>query len=75
MVNGKKFPKVCFTLSDNEEDVAGFSVTPYIIVLFVGDLVVATFSVEISDSSVISSRSSRPMEVEKVKIEAKCREK
>ena len=30
MLNGKKFPKVFFTLSEKEEDVAGFSVTPYI---------------------------------------------
>ena len=52
-----------FTLSENDEDVAGFSVTPSIMVLSVGDLVVATFSVEMSDSSDISSRSIVPVEV------------
>ena len=65
MVNGKKFPKVFLALSENEEDVAGFSVTPCIIVLSVGDLVVATFSVEMSDISDISSRSRVPVEVAK----------
>ena len=63
MVNGKKFPKVFFTLSENDEDVADFSVTPSIMVLSVGDLVVATFSVEMSGSSDISSRSKVPVEV------------
>ena len=64
MVNGKKFRKVFLTLSENEEDVVGFSVMPCIIVLSVGDLVVATFSVEISDSSDISSRTRVTVEVE-----------
>ena len=54
-----------FTLSENEEDVAGFSVVLCIMVLSVGDLVVATFSVEMSDSSDISSRSRVPVEVAK----------
>ena len=53
----KMFPKVFFTLSENDEDVASFSVMPTTMVLSVGDLVVATFSIEMSDSSVISSRS------------------
>ena len=57
--------KVFFTLSENDEDVPGFSVTPSVMVLSVGDLVVATFSVEISDSSDISSRSRVPVEVAK----------
>ena len=61
----KMFPKVFFTLSENDEDVAGFSVMPTIMVLSVGDLVVATFSVEMSDSSDISSRSRVPVEVAK----------
>ena len=54
--------KVFFTRSENEEDIAGFSATPCIIVLSVGDLVVATFSVEMSDSSEISLRSRFPVE-------------
>ena len=55
----KKFPKMFFTLSENDEDVAGFSVMPTIMVLSVGDLVVATFSVEMSavPTSLLSSRS------------------
>ena len=65
MVNGKKLTKVLITLSENVEEVAGFSVTPCILVLSVGDLVVATFSVEMSDSYDISSRSSVPVEVSK----------
>ena len=65
MLNGKKFPKVFFTLFENEEDVARFSVTPCIIVLSVGDLVVATFTIEMSDSSYISSRSRVLVEVAK----------
>ena len=36
IVNGKIFPKVYFTLSENDEDVACFSVTPAIMVLSVG---------------------------------------
>ena len=62
MVNGEKVPKVFFSLSENDEDVAGCSVTPSIVVLSVGDLVVAIFSVEMSDSSDISSRSQVPVE-------------
>ena len=65
MVNGKKFPKLFFTLSENEEVVPGFFVTPCIIVLSVGDLVAATFSVEMSGSADISSRSRVPVEVAK----------
>ena len=65
MVNGKKFPKVFFTRSENEEDVTGFSVTPCIIMLSVVDLVVPTFSVEMSDSSDISFQSRVPVEVAK----------
>ena len=53
------------TLSENDEDVAGFYVMPTIMVLSVGDLVVATFSVEMSDSSDISSQSRVPVEVAK----------
>ena len=63
IVNGKKLPKVFFTRSENEEEVAVFSVTPCIMVLPVGDLVVATFSVEISDSSDISSQSRVPVDL------------
>ena len=63
MVHGKKFPKVFFTLSENHEYVTGFPVTPCIMVLFIGDLVVATLSVGMSDSSDISSRSRVPVEV------------
>ena len=66
MVDGKKFPKVFFTLSENDEDFAGFSVTPSVLVLSVGGLVVATFSVEMSDSSDISSRSRVTVEVAKL---------
>ena len=44
MVKGKKFSKVFFTGSENEEDV-----TPCFMVLSVGDLVVVTSSVEMSD--------------------------
>ena len=47
MENGKMFPKVLFTLSENDEDVACFSVTPSIMVLSVGDLLIATISEEI----------------------------
>ena len=54
-----------FTLSENDEDVASFSVKPTIMVLSAGDLVIATFSVEMSDSSDISSRSKVPVEVAK----------
>ena len=50
IVNGKLFPKVFFILSENDEDVVCFSVTPAIMVLSVGDLLVATISVEMSDS-------------------------
>ena len=57
IVIGKMFPKVFFALSENDEDVACFSVTPAIMVLSRGDLIVATISVEMSDSSDISSRS------------------
>ena len=49
MVNGKKFLKKFFTLSENDEDVVGFSVTPSTMVLPVGDLVAATFSIEMCD--------------------------
>ena len=52
-----------FSLSENEEDVAGFSVTSCIIALSVGDLVVATFSVHLFSD--ISSRSKVPVEVAK----------
>ena len=65
MVNGKMFPKVFFILSENDEDVVCFPVPPAIIVLSVGDLLVAAISVEMSDSSDISSRSSVPVEVAK----------
>ena len=54
-----------FTLSEKDEDVAYFSVTPAIMVLSVGDLLVAKNSVEMSDSSDIFSRSSVPVEVAK----------
>ena len=53
MVNGKMFPKVFFVffiLSENDEDVVCFSVPPAIMVLSVGDFLVATISVEMSDS-------------------------
>ena len=55
MVNGKMFPKVFLILSENDDDVVCFSVPPAIIVLSVGDLLVAAISVEMSDSSDISS--------------------
>ena len=61
MVNGKKFPEVFFALSENDEEFAGFSVTPTILMLSVGDLVVATILAEMSDSSDVSSRSSVPL--------------
>ena len=64
MVNGKMFPKVFFTLSEIDEDIACFSITPAIMVLSVGDLLVATISVEMLDSSDISSRSNVSVEVE-----------
>ena len=59
------FPKVFLLLSENDEDVVCFSVPPAIMVVCVGDLLVATISVEISDSSDISSRSNVPVEVAK----------
>ena len=65
MVNGKMFPKVFLILSENDNDVVCFSVPPAIIVLSVGDLLVAAISVEITDSSDISSRSNVPVEVAK----------
>ena len=65
MVNGKMYPKVFLTLSENDEDDACFSVTPAIMALSVGDLLVVTIAVEMSDSSDISSRSSVPVEVAK----------
>ena len=46
-------------LSENDDDVVCFSVPPVIIVLSVG---VAAISVEMSDSSDISSRSNVPVE-------------
>ena len=57
MLNGKMFPKVFFILSENDDDVVCFPVPLAIIVLSVGDLLVAATSVEMSDSSDISSRS------------------
>ena len=54
-----------FTLSENEEDVAGLSVTPCIMVLSMGDIVVAIFSVEMWDHSDISSPSRFPVDVAK----------
>ena len=66
MVNGRLFPKVLFILSENDEDVGCFSVPPAIMVLSVGDILVATFSVEMLDSSDISSRSNVPVEVAKL---------
>ena len=65
MVNGKMFPKVFLILSENDDDVVCFSVPPAIIVLYVGDLLVAAISVEMSDSSDISARSNVPVEVAK----------
>ena len=65
VVNRKKLPKLFFTISENDEDVAGFSVTLCTVVLSVDDLVVAKFSVEMSDTSDISSRSRVPVEVAK----------
>ena len=44
----KKVSQSVLTLSENEEDGAGFYVMPCFIVLYVGDFVVATFSVEMS---------------------------
>ena len=54
-----------FTRSENKEDFAVFSVTTGIMVLSVGDLVVATFSAEMLDSSDVSSRSRVPVKVAK----------
>ena len=54
IVNGKKFPKVFFTLFENEDGVAPLSVTPCIMVLSVGKTAAAGFSVEMSDSYDIS---------------------
>ena len=65
MVSGKKFPEVFSTLSENKEDVAAFPVTRRIMVLSVGEPPTAGFSIEMSDLSDISSRSSVPVEVEK----------
>ena len=48
MVNGKMFPKVFFILSENDEDLVCFSVTPAIMVLSVGDLLVTTCLATIS---------------------------
>ena len=53
-------------LSENDDDVVCFSVPPAIIVLSVGDLLVAAISVEMSDSSDISSRSNVPVVVAKL---------
>ena len=61
MVNGKMFPNVFFILSENDDDVVCFPVPPVIIVLSVGDLLVAATSVEMSNSSDISSRSNVPV--------------
>ena len=61
----KDVSKKFFTLSENDADVACFSVTPAIIVLTLGDRLVATTSVEMSDSSDISSRSNVPVDVAK----------
>ena len=52
-------------VSENDEDVAGFFVTPCIMVLSLGDLEVVTISVEMSDSSDMSSPSRVPVEVAK----------
>ena len=60
------FPKVFLILSENDDDVVCFSVPPAIIVLSVGDLLVAAISVEMSDSYDISSRSNVPVEVAKL---------
>ena len=67
VVKGKTFPKVFLSRSENEEDVAALSATPCIMVLSVGDpaAAAAAFSVEMSDSSDISSRSRVPLEVAK----------
>ena len=65
MLNRKMFPKVFLILSENDEDVDCFLVPPAIMVLSVGDLLVAAISVEMSDSSDISSRSNVPVEVAK----------
>ena len=48
LVNGKKILKMFLTFSENEEDVAVFSVTPCMILLSVGDPAVTAFSFEIS---------------------------
>ena len=52
-------------VSENDEDVAGFFVTPCIMVLSLCDLVVVNISVEMSDSSDISSPYRVPVEVAK----------
>ena len=57
------FPKVFLILAENDEDVVCYSVPPAIIVLSVGDLLVPTISVEMSDISDISSWSNVPVEV------------
>ena len=65
MVNGKKLPKVFFTRSENEEDVAAFSINSRIMVLSAGEPPTVGFSIERMDSSEISSRSRVQVEVAK----------
>ena len=61
----RSFSNVFFTLSENEDDIAALSVTPDIMVLSVGKPAAAGFSVEMSDSSDISSHSRVLVEVAK----------
>ena len=62
MVNGENFPKLFLTRSENEEDVAAFSVNPCIIALSINEPPIAGFSIEMSDSSDSSKRSKVPVE-------------
>ena len=65
IVSGKKFPELFSTRSENKEDVAAFPVTRRIMVLSVGEPPTAGFSIEMSDLSDDSSRSSVLVEVAK----------
>ena len=63
IVNGKKNPKVFLTRSENEEDVAAFLSPMHH--SFVSEPASAGSSIEMSDSSNISSGSRVPVEVAK----------
>ena len=54
MENGKKLLKVFFSRSENEEDVAAFSINSCIMVLSAGEPPNVWFSIERLDSSKIS---------------------